>query len=501
MKLRTVSTFFCVLCLTLSVSAQNPKYQSKVPESVLTPDKVQTETLGELNFFDGMPTKETVKKVYDFIDLARGVDAFLKGIPATSIYAALRGCDEAGMKPHEIGIFEQLMDARSLWLTPNSTTLYTVSHVDLSKGPIVAEIPPGVLGLLNDAFFRYVADFGVAGPDKGKGGRYLLLPPDYEGEVPEGYFVVQSKTYHNWYLVRAIPKNGDLEAAANGVKKGARLYPLSQVDDPPKQVFHNLSGVKYNTIHANTFEFYEELHAVIEREPADAFDPELLGIFAAIGIKKGEPFKPDARMKRILTEAASIGNATSRALSFSPRSKRVYFYEDRQWSSPFAGGSHEFLNNGERVLDDRVYFHYIATGITPAMVNSAVGRGSAYAHVSKDSAGNYLDGGKRFRIDLPSPIPAKDFWSFMVYSGQHRSMLETDQKTAGVDSLSKDIKVNADGSYTVWFGPKAPKGKEGNWVQTIPGKSYHVLFRLYGPLESWFDKTWKPGDFELIEEK
>ena len=204
-------------------------------------------------------------------------------------------------------------------------------------------------------------------------------------------------------------------------------------------------------------------------------------------------------MKKILTEAAAIANATARAISFSPRKKNVYFYEDRQWNSPFAGGSHEFMNNGELVLDDRTYFHYFATGITPAMAKSGVGKGSAYAAAAKDSKGEYLDGGKTYKVTLPKPIPAKNFWSFMVYSGQHRSILETDQKTGGVDSKSPDIKANEDGSYTVWFGPKAPKGQEGNWVQTIPGKSYNVLLRLYGPLEPWFDKTWKPGDFELVE--
>jgi hypothetical protein len=133
------------------------------------------------------------------------------------------------------------------------------------------------------------------------------------------------------------------------------------------------------------------------------------------------------------------------------------------------------------------------------MAKSAVGKGSAYAAAATDSKGEYLDGGKTYKVTLPKPVPAKDFWSFMVYSGQHRSILETDQKTGGVDSQSPDIKANEDGSYTVWFGPEAPKGQEGNWVQTVPGKSYNVLLRLYGPLEPWFDKAWKPGDFELVE--
>lgn len=485
--------------LTQTSMAGDAMYSAKVPDYVLTPDIVETEALGTLEFFDGMPSAKTVSKAYDFIDLARGVETFMSGIPATSVYGMLRGFEEAGMKPGEIGIFEKLMDARSLFLTPNTTTMYILGHVDLSNGPVVAEIPSGVLGFLNDAFFRYVVDFGVAGPDQGKGGKYLLVPPGYDGDIPDGYYVAKSTTYHHWFFLRAFVQKGDLKGAADSVISGTRLYPLSEAVTPPKQVFHMLSGDQFNTIHANDYSFFEELNAVIQREPAEAFNPELVGLFAAIGIKKGKPFEPDARMKRILTEAAAIGNTVARSVSFSPRKKTVYVYPDRKWTSPFGGGSHEFIDNGERVLDDRAYFHYIATGITPAMVKSAVGKGSAYAHTAKDSDGSYLDGSKTYKINVPGPVPAKDFWSFMVYSGQHRSMLETDQKAAGVDSLSKDIKVNDDGSYTVWFGPEAPTGKEGNWVQTLPNKSYHVLFRLYGPLQPWMDKSWKVGDFELAK--
>jgi len=493
-----LSAFFLALVSMPQAYAQ-PKYSADVPKFVTTPDKVETERLGTLEFFDGMPSPETAQKVYDNLDLTRGITTFLDGIPISSLYAMNRGLREAGVKPGEIGITETLLDARSLLLTPNTTTIYILAQIDLSDGPVVLNAPPQMLGFVNDAFFRYVIDVGQAGPDKGKGGKFLFLPPGYEGDIPDGYFVAKSKTYDLWVALRASVKDGDTATPVKMVKEHLNIYPLSQADNPPPETFHDISGKKFNTVHANNFEFYEELNEVIQKEPADAFPAELVGAFASIGIKKGQPFKPDARMKKILTEAAAIANATARALTFSPRKKNVFFYEDRQWNSPFAGGSHEFMNNGERVLDDRTYFHYFATGITPAMAKSAVGKGSAYAAVAKDSKGEYLDGGKAYKVTLPKPIPAKNFWSFMVYSGQHRSILETDQKTGGVDSQSPDIKANEDGSYTVWFGPQAPKGQEGNWVQTIPGKSYNVLLRLYGPLEPWFDKTWKPGDFELVE--
>jgi hypothetical protein len=495
----TIIGTLILLSAPTSILAQEPKYKADVPESVMTPDKLSTELLGDLEFFDGMPKKETVKKAYDFLDTARGTEAFLNGMPATSIYALLEGFKEAGVASGDLGIFEELMDARSLFLTPNSTTVYSVAEVDVKEGPVVVEIPPGILGPVDDAYFRWITDVGVTGPDKGKGGKYLFVHRDYKGDIPDGYFVARTSSYRNMMFFRAFVKDGDLKATADGVKASFRMYPLSQAANPPKQHFVNLSGKQMNTIHANDFHFYEELNAVIQYEPADSFPAELVGQFASIGIKKGQPFNPDARMKKILTEAVAIGNTTARALTFAPRKKSVFFYPDRQWNSPFAGLSSEFVDNGERVLDDRIFFHYLATGITPAMAAPKVGTGSAYGFTAQDSTGEYLDGGKTYSVKMPAPIPVNNFWSFMVYSGQHRSMLETDQKLAGLDSNNASVKPNADGSYTMWFGPKAPKGKDGNWIQTMPGKSYNVLMRLYGPLQPWFDKSWKPGDFELVK--
>jgi hypothetical protein len=482
-----------------TVAEQRPKYAADVPDSILTPGHVKTEQLGELTFFDGLPSEETTRKVYDYLDTARGVDAFLNGLPAASIYAFLEGMKAAGMGTYSMGITGGLTDARSLWLTPNTTTVYCVAEINVKDGPTVMEIPPAVLGPIDDAYFRWVTDVGFTGPDGGKGGKYLFLPPGHAGDVPDGHFVIRTRTLRNWLLMRAFVIDGDTQKTVEHVKGLWRLYPLWEAKSPREPHFVELTGVTYNTIHANDFTFFEELDAVVQYEPADAFDPEIVGQFAAIGIKKGKPFAPDARMKRILTESAAIGNAAARAIAFRPRKKTWYFYDDRQWYSPFAGGSHEFLDNGEQVLDDRIVFHYMATGITPAMARSAVGQGSAYAFTAHDRQGQYLDGSKTYQVTLPAPVPAKDFWSFVVYSTQHRGLLETDQRSAGVDTNSPAVQPNADGSYTVYFGPTAPAGKEGNWVQTMPGKGWCVLFRLYGPLEPWFDRTWKPGDIELVK--
>ncbi|MDP6417140.1 MAG: DUF1254 domain-containing protein, partial [Gammaproteobacteria bacterium] len=349
------------------------------------------------------------RKSYDFLDLSHAVESFLNGMPAASIYGLLEGHRAIGMKPNDIGITESLMDARSLWLTPQTTTPYAHAEIDVREGPMVIENPGPVLGFINNAFFLYVTDIGLAGPDQGQAFKFLLLGPDYTGEIPEGYHVVRTKTYRHWCVLRLFVADGDIAATVDAFKKRIRIYPLSQAENPPKQKFFNLSGVQYNTIHASDETFYDELNAVIQYEPADAFDPELVGLFASIGIKKGKVFSPDERMKKILADGAAIANATSRSVLFRPRNESVYFYPDeRQWYSPLAGGSSEFLNNGERVLADRVMFHYYATGITPAMAAPKVGTGSVYAVGAHDSEGRYLDGGKTYSVTLPGPVPAKN---------------------------------------------------------------------------------------------
>jgi hypothetical protein len=355
-----------------------------------------------------------------------------------------------------------------------------------------------VLGLINDAYFRFLGDMGQFGPDQGKGGKYLLVPEGYTGTLPkEGYYVIKTRTRNNLIIIRSFLQNGDLAGSVKTQKEKTRIYPLSVAGNPPAQKFVNISGLKFNTVHANDFTFYEELNEVVQHEPGDAFDPDTVGLFASIGIKKGKPFAPDARMKAILTEAVAVGNATARTIVFAPRDPRQKFFADRQWATGFLGG-YQFFDNGERILDGRTLFLYYATGITPAMAPSKPGVGSAYAYTARDSRGQYLDGGKTYKVTLPGPIPAARFWSFTVYDNQTRSMLETDQVSAGRDSTEPGLNTNADGSATVYFGPTAPAGQEGNWIQTTPGKGWNVILRLYGPLQPWLDKTWKPGDIELV---
>ncbi|MGD9925696.1 MAG: DUF1254 domain-containing protein [Pseudorhodoplanes sp.] len=488
---------------SVGTAQAEPKFSADVPAKISTPESVDT-NIGTLKFKNGAPDAATTALVYDNLDHMRGVQAFLRGISSTSVRAACNGLDSVGIKANRgFGITEDLMDARTLFLTPNTTTVYVFGCLDLSEGPIVMEVPTGVLGPVDDADFRWVTDVGLTGPDAGQGGKYLFVPPGYKDALPTtGYFAAKPETNTLLVFFRAFVKGGDIAGAVKHVKEGAKIYPLNattEYGDVPGTDWINTSGMKFNTISANDFSFYDELNQVVQKEPADFVDADTVGLYASIGIRKGQPFAPDERMKKILTDAVAVGNATARTILFDSRDPRTKFYPDRQWLTPFVGGSYQFLHGAERLLDARTMFFYYATGITPAMSMAKVGSGSAYAGAFRDSKGDYLDGAKTYKITLPGPVPAKAFWSFVVYDNQTRSLLETDQKLAGVDSTDEKLKVDANGSVTVWFAPKAPQGHEDNWVQTIPGKGWNVLLRLYGPLEPWFDKTWKPGDFELVK--
>jgi len=505
MKLRTtfVLTLGFVFGLTMTSAgiAQVPKMKmtTETPPGIATPDKLETR-LGTLRLFDGVPDKETAQRVYDNLDFQRGVQAYLNSIQIASMGGMRKGILEFGPPNTTALLFEELMDSTTLFLTPNTTSVYMVAWLEMKDEPYVIETPPNVLGIIDSHWFHYVADFGNAGPDKGKGGKFLILPPGFKGDVPDGYHVAQSDTYGNWVIWRGFQVDGDPKPAVETTKRIFRMYPLSQKDSPPKMNFINVSGKKFNTIHRTDYQIFEEINDVVRAEPSEGQDPEILGQLASIGIKKGQPFKPDARMQKILKEAADVGAVTVRTLTARPRDEMFYFYPgEGVWSTPFPGGSYEFLDNGARVLDARSYFHFYATGITPAMTMKMVGKGSQYGVAYMDADGNALDGSKTYKVHLPPNVPAKDFWSFTLYDNQTRSELQTDQRFPGLDSNKKGLKQNTDGSFDIYFGPEAPEGQENNWIQSVPGKGWNMLIRLYGPEQPWFDKTWRPGDPELVD--
>ena len=459
-------------------------------EAVSTPAMLDT-PLGTFELVDGVPTPQTVVKLYDALDFIRGVEVFLNMVPGASLVAMRSGFRSIGLTgTNQVGYTDPRANSGSYFLTPNTETTYGSMFFDLNAtGPFVIEPPKQSLCVVDDFCFRYVTDMGIAGPDKGEGGKYLFLPPGYDGSVPDGYFVCRPLTFTNWVVLRAL---GGVPAI-----KGTRVYALADADNPPPTEFVNIADFHFNTVHANDFSFYEEVNMIVQEEPTTALDPERAGQLAGIGIAHGQPFAPDERRRATLDTAARAAAAISRALVYAPRDPEashlrrlivVEWLHRRQLRVPAprrppAGRSYclPLLRHG----------HHTGDGSCPG--RRWVG---LRIHRSTTPTVTSSTGPSAYTLTLPADPPAKNFWSVDVYDTQTRSLLQTDNPYPSVMSLGDTVVANDDGSYTIWFGPQAPPGHERNWIQTLAGKGWFPVLRLYGPLQAWFDKTWKPGEIQ-----
>lgn len=506
--------------------------------SISAPEQLESR-LGTLEFTDGVPSAKTAESVYDQLDFVHGLNTYLNGFPGASTWALRKGFHDAGVVDNEILIFSEMMGSESLFLTANADTVYFVGMVDLSSGPMVVETPPQALALFDDMWFQWITDFGLPGPDRGEGGRYLLVPPGYDGPLPDsGYHVGRSRTNRALLLGRSFLENDDPKPTVDLIKSTLKLYPYAvggfgtsvatlleghvhpdPAPDIPETKFVEGSGLAFNTIPPSDFGFFELLNELVQDEPADSnSNIELMGDLAAIGIVKGKPFKPDKRMRAILEDAAAVGNATSRTLVFDARASEGFeYYDGSAWAMPLWVGGYSFETppplvtkegieplpaTGARTLNARTSFFYAYTGITPAMIMRLTGIGSQYVVAFKDSEGEPLDGAKSYKVKLPPDIPAARFWSLTLYDNQTRSMLQTPQRFPRAGSQAYPTpaaSADADGSTTVTFAPERPSDSpEGNWIQTTEGKGFFAILRLYSPLPSYFDKSWRPSEIEVL---
>jgi hypothetical protein len=540
-KLATLSALTVVLAASPFTGGGGAAAQTSaaIPPALTTPDKVETR-IGPLLFKDGAPSVATARRVYDTLDFTRALNVFNNSFRGASAYAIRKGFHSIGAEDNTVVIFPQLMDAKSLFLTANADTIYYVAVVDLTKGPMVVEQPPKGLGTVNDMWFSWIIDIGFPGPDRGEGGKYLIVPPGYDGPLPDGgFYVAHSNTSRVLYAARAYLDHNDPKPVVDLIEKTMKIYPyapggvgtsiatalegkvkLGPNPPIPPTKFIDASGKAFNTIPPNDFSFFEMINENVQQEPAGSYDVELAGQLAAIGIVKGKPFQPVARMRKILTDAAAVGNATGRALNwrFAQAHPDWAYYPGSSWGSmlwqgganfetpppAFEGGMFKpFAPTGARTLDSRTAFYYGYTLDSPGMIMRIPGVGSQYLMGFLDVDKNPLDGGKTYKVTLPPDIPARAFWSFTLYDNQTRSMLDTPQRypRAGSQSYpSPAAEAGADGSTTIWFAPTQPEGvKRGNWIQTLPGKGWFTILRLYSPLESFFDKTWRPSEIGLVE--
>jgi hypothetical protein len=364
---------------------------------------------------------------------------------------------------------------------------------------MVIELPPGAfIGLVNDHHQGWVLDMGLPGPDGGKGGKYLILPPSYADAAVPGYYVGRSKSLKNLFAIRALPLGGDVAKAMDALR-GVKIYPLADARNPhPLQIVNTTNkAMDSSCLHwEDNIQFWEVLSRIIQAEPlVESFSP-MYGLLSAIGIERGKPFNPDARMKPILERAAKAGRDQLLVSAFdSARPDRIN-WPDRKWEwVGLVPGSAQFETPAGIDLEARDRWFAQAIVTSPAMFRRTAGAGSLYWMSVRDSDGAFLDGGKNYKLTVPQPVPDKLFWSVTAYDSTTRSQVQTDQDKAALRSMFELKDISGTEPVDLYFGPEAPAGQEGRWIKTAPGRGWFAYIRIYGPEQAAFDKSWRPGDF------
>jgi len=453
--------------------------------------------IGKLTFESGYPSNDTVTKLYDEMDFQRACQAYLWGIPAVGM-AEWRLAHRDVMKGKNGEVLSYLSFKEKLGiLTPNYTTPYAAALIDLDEsGPIVFEIPAGLMaGMILDPWQRVLADLGVVGPDQGKGGKYLILPRGHEKVAPPGYYVVQSEGRTVLAGVRLIGDNAEQEIQKLFPK--IKTYTWSPKGTGKPMGVRPAGDVKWSQMPPRGMAYWESLNKVVQSEPVMERDRLILAQLRFLGIEKGKPFKPDERQKKILEQAVVVGEAMAKA---NTSDKRVEppFWPGSQWKHALVVSVDQRMPNYDQ-LDERAAWFYEAVVVSKGMLTQTPGVGQRYLATYKDHDGEWLNGSKTYKLRVPPNPPAKRFWSVTYYDEDTRQMAVTAQGRPDISSRKKDIVKNSDGSIDVYFGPSAPKGKEANWVQTLPNKGWFAYFRFYGPTEPFFDKSWVLSDFEKVK--
>jgi len=495
--------------------------------SLVTPSFAQADrydALANSAMVENRPTPATSKLLKDELLFQRATQTYLWALPLINTLGMKIGSEKTfGAGYNVLPVWKKRLDAKTLVTTPNSDVIYAMSYLDLGKdGPMVFEAPPELQGILLDFWQRpipgptiggnaFFGDVGLPGPDGGRGGKFLILPPGYDRPIPDGYFVYRSGTNNVFVFLRSFYQDPSNLTPAVALMEAAKIYPLGgQATAKPMQ-YPDASGVPVNMLPISDASAFDQLKVLVDSEGSDLAGPDWLGMLASLGIVKGQPFNPDAATRAILDKAAKTAYRTSRVIGFedivSGRNLRVY--PDRRWLNPIADGTPSnpggpFDLSWKRTagnyldLDTRIWFFTDYYSISPGMISQTPGKGAKYMIAFTDSGETPLSGGTSYSVKLPPNIPAANFWSVTLYEAENASGLANGQPFPSKGSRDKPVQ-EADGTTIMYLGPTAPAGKENNWLATPPGKGYFAILRLYGPTEAAIDKSWKPGDIERMQ--
>jgi hypothetical protein len=477
--------------------------------------------LANVPFDENRPTPQTAATLKDELLFQRATQTYLWAMPLLNTMGMRDGFNDSfGTGYNVMAIWEKRLDAKTHITTPNSDLIYGMVFVNVAEtGPLVFEAPPKLQGILLDFWQRpipvdggkFAGDVGLPGPDGGAGGKFLILPPGYKGDVPKGYYVYRSGTNNVFIFLRSFYQSLDNIQPAVDVLKQSVLYPLGKKESAKPMVFKDASGQPHNMLPRDDASAFDELKWLVDSDAENLGGEDWLGMLAGIGIVKGQPFNPDSHTKDILTKAAKTAYKTSRVIGFDEKvgPSDYHVYADRQWLNPVNNAGFHWPNAfvdlaftdmklGFRNIDARAWFSTNYYSISPGMVSMTPGKGAFYMIAFKDAAGEWLNGENNYTLHLPPDIPAALFWSVTLYEAENGSGLDNGQPFPSLGKLNKPA-TNADGSTDLYIGPKAPAGKEGNWLTTPPGRGYFAILRLYGPTEPAINLSWKPGDIEKVK--
>jgi hypothetical protein len=478
------------------------------------------DALANLAFDQGRPTEKTTQTLKDELLFQRATQTYLWAMPLINTLGMKVGAEEAfGTGYNVMPIWAKRLDAKTHITTPNSDLIYGMTFADLSKtGPLVFESPPKLQGILLDFWQRpipmdggrFFGDVGLPGPDGGKGGNFLILPPGYKGNVPDGYYIYRSGTNSVFIFLRSFYTDPKNTTPAVDVLKQSRIYPLNDKASAKPMKFVDASGKSLNMLPRDGIAAFEQLKQLLDVEGTNLGDPDWLGMLDGIGIAADRPFKPDDRTRAILDAAAKTAYKMTRVIGLEDGVSGLDYrvYPDRKWLNPVNNMKSRWPNaatdlsflarKGDyRALDARLWFFTDYYSISPGMVSMTPGKGAFYMIAFEDAGGDPLIGEHSYEVNLPKDIPAELFWSVTLYDAANASGLDNGRPFPSLGKLDKP-EQNSDGSIDLYIGPKAPAGKDRNWLATVPGKGFFAILRLYAPSAPAINGSWKPGDIEKL---